>query len=78
MPSADRNIDRGYRNLVAWLSPLSFGAKQNDLFSSWKEGTGKWLFEADLFKAWLNGEEKFLWCPGIRLSPIGLINLGLR
>jgi hypothetical protein len=57
---------------VAWLSPLSFYAKQNDIYSRWKEGTGKWLIEADLFKAWLDGTEKTLGCPGMRLSPLPL------
>lgn len=54
------------RDVVAWLSPLNFSAKQDDVSSRRQEGTGKWFLEADLFKAWLDGTEKALWCPGIR------------
>lgn len=59
-------VDQEDRDVVAWLSPLNFSAKQNDVAGRRHEGTGKWFLEADLFKAWLDGTEKALWCPGIR------------
>jgi hypothetical protein len=61
--------DQETRDLVAWLFPLNFQAKQHDIFSRRQEGTGQWLLEDDVFKEWLDGSRKILWCPGIRRSP---------
>ena len=53
------------RELLIWISPLDFRAKQNDTLDQRQAGTGLWLFETDTFKCWLNGTERTLWCPGI-------------
>lgn len=55
-----------HSDLLAWLSPLNFWTKQNDIFSRRQEGTGVWLLEDEVFRQWLSGVEKTLWCPGIR------------
>jgi hypothetical protein len=59
--------DKDSQDIVAWLSPLNFFTKQNDVFSRRQEGTGKWLLEADTFKKWLDGTDRTLWCPGLRM-----------
>jgi hypothetical protein len=59
-------VGREDQDVIAWLSPLSFWAKQNDIFSRRKSGTGEWILKAELFEAWLAGGEEVLWCPGIR------------
>ena len=53
-------------DLLAWLSPLNFWTKQNDVFSRRQKETGKWLLKHELFGQWLSGIERILWCPGIR------------
>ena len=59
--------DKESQDIVAWLSPLNFFTKQNDVFSRRQEGTGEWLLAADTFKKWLDGTERTLWCPGLRM-----------
>jgi len=52
--------------LVEGLSPLSFCARQADMFSLRVEGTGQWLLESDQFKSWLAADQSStLWCSGI-------------
>ncbi|KAI9777066.1 MAG: hypothetical protein M1839_009117 [Geoglossum umbratile] len=60
-----RHWDQESQNVMAWLSPLNFSAKQSDVFGRHQEGTGEWLLGADAFKNWLDGSERTLWCPGI-------------
>lgn len=57
------------RNILRWLSALSFEEKHRDILSKHHPGTGQWLLDADEFKAWRNGQldsSPNLWCPGIR------------
>jgi hypothetical protein len=60
-------LDHELQDIMDWLSPINFSAKQNDIFSKRHEGTAQWLLEHDVFKAWVNGTQKVLWCPGIRI-----------
>ena len=60
-------LDQELQDILNWLSPLNFSAKQNDIFGRWHEGTGQWLLDNTVFKTWVNGNSKVLWCPGIRM-----------
>jgi len=60
-------VDQESREIVAWLSPLDFWAKQDDTLSRKQEGTGQWFFEELAFKRWLDGTDRTLWCPGMRM-----------
>jgi len=56
--------------MLKWLSPLSFWAKQNDIFDLRQEGSGKWFLEDSVFVNWrdatLNNGNNTLLCLGIR------------
>ncbi|KAI9812564.1 MAG: hypothetical protein M1827_004553 [Pycnora praestabilis] len=52
------------KDILVWLSPLNFAAKQIDVLSRRQEGTGNWLLQADVFKRWVNGTDRTIWCPG--------------
>lgn len=54
--------------MLDWLSPFNASAKQSDVLSQRKEGTGYWFTEHRTFKEWLNGPKNRMWCPGIRKS----------
>jgi hypothetical protein len=56
------------QEIINWLSPLNFSAKQKDAFSRRAEGTGEWILEEKLFREWQDGANKVLWCPGIRMA----------
>lgn len=60
--------DQESLDILNWLSPLNFWAKQYDTFSRKEDGTGQWLFEEPAFNEWLEGTERILWCPGMRKS----------
>ena len=59
------------REVLNWLSELSFAEKQNDTYSKRYPGTGEWFLELDKFKAWRNRSDHFsiMWCTGIRKYP---------
>ena len=52
------------RTIKAWLSPLEFWQKQNNVYSEHHPGTGGWILESDPFKNWMNGSLANLWCHG--------------
>ena len=54
------------RAIAAWLSPLNFLIKQQDIISSRTDGTGEWLLRSPEFVNWIAGNEKALWCHGMR------------
>jgi hypothetical protein len=60
-------IDKECLDIIAWLSPLDFWKKQNDVFVKHQEGTGKWMLASKEFNDWLLGSGTTLWCPGIRM-----------
>ncbi|KAH7304498.1 hypothetical protein BKA65DRAFT_531311 [Rhexocercosporidium sp. MPI-PUGE-AT-0058] len=50
--------------LLAWISPLNFWTKQNDVFSRRHDRTGEWFLKHEKFEQWLRGVGRTLWCPG--------------
>jgi hypothetical protein len=69
MIDQERRVQEEQRQrMLAWISPLRFWSKQNDMLSRKQEGTCKWFFETAAFQNWLIGKERTLWCPGIRKS----------
>jgi hypothetical protein len=78
VPDQDTSLQERERDdLLAWVSPLNFWTKQNDVFSRRQEGTGEWLLKHELFKQWLSGIERTLWCPGIRTFNVPASRTGL-
>ena len=65
----NRIRDQESREIVEWLSPLNFWAKQNDTIERRQEGTGEWLLKHPDFQKWVNGEISIVWCPGDRTPP---------
>ncbi|KAF8184574.1 hypothetical protein K438DRAFT_1837510 [Mycena galopus ATCC 62051] len=70
------NINMGMRNsstseaadrhkIIAWYSPLNFFLRQEDIFSTHQEGTGKWFLESEKFMQWKSERGQVLWCQGI-------------
>jgi ankyrin repeat domain-containing protein 50 len=53
------------KEMIEWLSPLNFVAKQHLLFKEHHEGTCKWFLDCDDFREWREGENAMLFCPGI-------------
>ena len=56
---------RDVQDVLDWLSPLKFWAKQIDVFEIRHPETGTWLLQHDTFKSWLSGTRKSFFCPGI-------------
>lgn len=53
------------KEMIDWLSPLNFIAKQQLLFREHHEGTCKWFLEDDDFREWIEHENGIMICPGI-------------
>lgn len=53
------------RDIIAWISPLKFWSKHQDIFAKHQEGTGSWLFKDPKFSAWKTGTQRVMWCPGV-------------
>ena len=60
-----QQTDRDVQDVLDWLSPLKFWAKQIDVFEKRHPETGTWLLQHDTFKHWLSGTRKRIFCPGI-------------
>lgn len=71
---AEHTHDQERQNVLEWLSPLNYRAKQNDILSRRQAGTGEWLQKTDEFQAWMGGITKVLWCPGMRMDSDELLN----
>jgi hypothetical protein len=59
------------REILDWLSKLSFNDRQNDLFSKRHPGTAEWILKKEAFMEWRKAcrdQCQTLWCPGIRES----------
>lgn len=54
------------KEIIDWISPLNFAAKQKEVLNTRQEGTGKWLLEHPLFQEWMQGTHNILFLPGIR------------
>ena len=50
--------------IADWLSPLSFIAKQDELWANCFQETGQWLWQDQRFQAWTEGRPWFLQCVG--------------
>ncbi|RAO72859.1 uncharacterized protein BHQ10_008871 [Talaromyces amestolkiae] len=53
------------KEMIDWLSPLNFIAKQQLLFREHHEGTCKWFLDDEDFREWIEREKGILICPGI-------------
>ena len=51
--------------ILAWLSPLNFRAKHQDVLSNHHSGTGQWFFDTPEFISWRYGDSEAMWCNGI-------------
>ena len=58
-------IDEKHQKILTWLSPVTFGARQQDIIKLRTENTGMWLLESTEFNSWKGGTDKVLWCHGI-------------
>ncbi|KAJ5175119.1 uncharacterized protein N7482_000996 [Penicillium canariense] len=53
------------KEMIEWLSPLNFIAKQSLLFKEQHKGTCKWFLGCEDFRNWKENENAMLFCPGI-------------
>ncbi|KAL8719944.1 MAG: hypothetical protein Q9225_003121 [Loekoesia sp. 1 TL-2023] len=53
------------RVIAAWISPLNFRVRHQDIASVRTKSTGEWLLELPVFRSWLNGASGVLWCHGM-------------
>ncbi|KAL4792224.1 ankyrin repeat-containing domain protein [Aspergillus venezuelensis] len=53
------------KELIDWISPLNFVAKQSMIWNEHHKGTCKWFLERDDFREWREGENMRIFCPGI-------------
>ncbi|KAF8461240.1 hypothetical protein BDZ91DRAFT_684178, partial [Kalaharituber pfeilii] len=61
----EQQILESRKEVLEWLSPLSFQGAQADAYSCWERGTGSWLLANAAFQEWLDGDKPTLYCPGI-------------
>ncbi|MCJ1472374.1 hypothetical protein MMC13_001021 [Lambiella insularis] len=61
----DINREREFSQMLSWLCPLDFQAKQNVVYNGCHPGTCDWIFEHHLLGPWLVGRQKAIWCRGI-------------
>ena len=55
---------REREEIAEWLSPLSFIAKQDELWTNCYKEVGGWLWRDECFHAWTEGRPWFLQCVG--------------
>ena len=60
--AADPSPER--EKIIAWLSPVDFWQKQDDVFSDAHSGTGQWFLDLQQFQRWLSGDPRDMWCHG--------------
>ncbi|KAI4257784.1 MAG: hypothetical protein LQ352_001499 [Teloschistes flavicans] len=60
-----QTLDQEHQDILAWLSPLNFWPRHQDIASTRTEGTGTWLLANHEFQAWCAHSIKRLWCAGI-------------
>ncbi len=53
------------KELIDWISPLNFVAKQSMIWNEHHKGTCKWFLDRDDFREWREGENTRIFCPGI-------------
>ena len=58
-------MDERNQKILTWLTPVIFGARQQDIIRVRTENTGIWLLESTEFGSWKNGSDKVLFCHGI-------------
>ncbi|KFY22155.1 hypothetical protein V493_06811 [Pseudogymnoascus sp. VKM F-4281 (FW-2241)] len=54
--------EKEFLKVLDWLSPLTFEAKQDDIFERRQAGTGEWFLQSNEFQNWLLGSLNCLWC----------------
>ncbi|KAL4931449.1 ankyrin repeat-containing domain protein [Aspergillus undulatus] len=57
--------EKQLRELIDWISPLNFVAKQSMIWNEHHKGTCTWFLERHEFREWREGENTRLFCPGI-------------
>ncbi|KAK7052771.1 ANK-REP-region domain-containing protein [Favolaschia claudopus] len=50
--------------ILDWLTSINFFQRQDAIFETWQEGTGKWFLSSPEFTNWISNSEKALWCEG--------------
>ena len=53
------------KKMLSWLSPMTFEARQRQLFEIHQPGTGEWLLQHERFLNWRATKGSSLWCSGI-------------
>ncbi|KAL2813422.1 ankyrin repeat-containing domain protein [Aspergillus granulosus] len=53
------------KELIEWISPLNFIAKQSMIWNQHHKGTCKWFLDRDDFREWREGQNTIIFCPGI-------------
>ena len=53
------------KEILTWLSPVTYEAKQRQLFERHQRGTGEWLTSHEVFTSWKDTRGSKLWCSGI-------------
>ncbi|KAK6988485.1 hypothetical protein R3P38DRAFT_2573333, partial [Favolaschia claudopus] len=55
------------RNKVLdWLTNINFFQRQDAVFATWQQETGRWFLSLCDFVDWLSSSEKVLWVEGPR------------
>ena len=49
-----RYNEKEWREILKWLSPITYEAKQRQLFERHQRGTGEWLISYKLDKEWMS------------------------
>ena len=62
--AARKEAAKERKHILAWLSPLSFIAKHEELFTGCFKKTGEWLWQDQRFKNWAEGPPRYLQCVG--------------
>ena len=74
--AARKEAAKERKHILAWLSPLSFIAKHEELFTGCFKKTGEWLWQDQRFKNWAEGRPWYLQCmgePGVGKTVISCI-----
>ena len=56
--------DRERKDIIAWLSPLEFRRRQDEIFDAELVTGGKWLMKTEEFEHWSAGRPWYLCCYG--------------
>ncbi|KAL2813752.1 nucleoside phosphorylase domain-containing protein [Aspergillus cavernicola] len=51
--------------ILTWLTPITHGSEQSDIFTRATKGTGQWFLSSAEFHSWLSQAKQILFCQGI-------------